>query len=195
MQQVLWCTLYMVSVSTFSLNWTLYREMCCMFFLSYLCMCLFLSTGEHPAAMQHGNSNSSATSLFFHSMFGAFFGRNRNTDTIHMSNNQIYINTMATDYSTHSIQQTECQLNKAVCTDATAAIEQKHRLHIGYSDIIAVLPITLAHQVYELLSGQLHIIIHTIYKQFPNTILCWLFHYIIGTVSIHLMLATNNSWF
>lgn len=154
--------------------------------------------GEHPAAMQYGNS-SSASSLFLHSIFGAFFGRNRNTDTIHMANDQIqkHINGMATDDSRSIVPATEHQLNKAVTTDATT---QKHRLHIDYSDssTITSLPTTILaqlHQVYELLSGQLHIIIHTIYKQFPNTILCWLFHYIIGTVSIHLLLATNNSWF
>lgn len=144
--------------------------------------------------MQYGNS--SASSLFFHSIFGAFFGRNRNTDTIHMGNDQrqIYINGMATD-DARAIVSTDRRLNKAVSTDAAAAIAQKHRLHIDYSDSIVSLPITMVHHVYELLSGQLHIIIHTIYKQFPNTILCWLFHYIIGTVSIHLLLATNNSWF
>ncbi|XP_031621543.1 uncharacterized protein LOC116339666 [Contarinia nasturtii] len=150
--------------------------------------------GEHPAAMQF--ANSSASSIFFPSIFGAFFARNRNTDTIHLDNDQsqLYnINDMATD-DFHSIVTTEQQrLNKAVSTDAMAAANaQKHnRLHIDYSSI-TTLP-TMVHQVYELLSGQLHIIIHTIYKQFPNTILCWLFHYIIGTVSIHLLLATNNS--
>lgn len=159
--------------------------------------------------MQYGNS--SASSLFFHSIFGAFFGRNRNTDTIHMGNDdddddeqrQIYINAMATDDTRSIVSASERRrrLNKAVSTDASAAavtatIAQKHRLHNDYgSESIASLPITMAHRVYELLSGQLHIIIHTIYKQFPNTIFCWLFHYIIGTVSIHLLLATNNSWF
>lgn len=149
---------------------------------------------QSSAAMQYGNS--SASSLFFNSIFGAFFGRNRNTDTIHMGNdqNQLYINGMATDDS-RSIVSTDDRLNKAVSTDASPATEQKHRLHIDYSGSIAALPTTMAHHVYELLSGQLHIIIHTIYKQFPNTILCWLFHYIIGTVSIQLLLATNNSWF
>lgn len=151
--------------------------------------------GEHPAAMQYGNS--SANSLFFSSIFGAFFGRNRNTDTIHMGNDQSqkYINGMAADNSRSIVPATEHRLNKAVSADATT---QKHRLHNDYSDISSLtsLPTTIAtqlHQVYELLSGQLHIIIHTIYKQFPNTIICWLFHYIIGTVSIHLLLATNNS--
>ena len=175
----------------------------------YFFVCAFSSfilqhPGEHPAAMQYGNS--SASSLFFQSIFGAFFGRNRNTDRIHMGNDddddnddqrQIYINAMATDDTRSIVSASERRrrLNKAVSTDAAAAvIAQKHRLHNDYSsDSIASLPITMAHRVYELLSGQLHIIIHTIYKQFPNTIFCWLFHYIIGTVSIHLLLATNHS--
>lgn len=165
--------------------------------------------------MQYGNS--SASSLFFQSIFGAFFRRNRNTDAIGMGNSyandddddgdyndndddqsQKYINDIATD-DYRSIVSAERRLNKAVSTDAVTrtARTQKHRQHIDYSDIgsIIAMPTTMVHQVYELLSGQLHIIIHTIYKQFPNTILCWLFHYIIGTVSIHLLLATNNSWF
>lgn len=184
--------------------------------------------------MQYGNS--SASSLFFQSIFGAFFRRNRNTDTIRMGyhdqlqleleqhhhhrnigngddddgdnddNNssngksQKFINDFATD-DYRSIVPAERRRNKALNRDAasTVAAKQKHRL--DYSDrtstsaSIATMSTTMVHQVYELLSGQLHIIIHTIYKQFPNTILCWLFHYIIGTVSIHLLLATNNSWF
>lgn len=183
--------------------------------------------GEHPAAMQYGNS--SASSLFFQSIFGAFFRRNRNTDTIRMgyhdqlqleqhhhhhnigngndddgdnddddnnSKSQKFINDIATD-DYRSVVPTERRRNKALNRDAasTVAAKQKHRL--DYSDrtstSITTMSTTMVHQVYELLSGQLHIIIHTIYKQFPNTILCWLFHYIIGTVSIHLLLATNNS--
>lgn len=145
-------------------------------------------------------ANSSASSLFFPSIFGAFFVRNRNPDTIHLDNdqNQLYnINDMAND-ETHSIVSTDEQhrLNKVLNTDAMTATnaQKQNRLHIDYSSV-TTLPTTMVHHVYELLSGQLHIIIHTIYKQFPNTILCWLFHYIIGTVSIHLLLATNNSWF
>lgn len=177
--------------------------------------------GEHPAAMSYGNS--SASSLFFQSIFGAFFRRNRNTDTIgyHQlqhsigngddddydyddddndsgySQSQKFINDIATD-DYRSIVPSERRLNKAVSRDAatSAVAKQKHRLHTDYSDKTSTIPTMLTkmvHQVYELLSGQLHIIIHTIYKQFPNTILCWLFHYIVGTVSIHLLLATNNS--
>lgn len=194
--------------------------------------------GEHPAAMQTGNN--SASSLFFQSIFGAFFRRNRNTDTIHLghhhqlqhsidngsnydndddddddigdddndndngnSQNQKFINDIATDDS-RSIVSTERRLNKAVRRDAATPVvatraKQKHRLHKDYSNRTNTSTSTttmltkMVHQVYELLSGQLHIIIHTIYKQFPNTILCWLFHYIIGTVSIHLLLASNNS--
>lgn len=175
--------------------------------------------GEHPAAMSYGNS--SASSLFFQSIFGAFFRRNRNTDTIgyHQlqhsigngdddgdydddndsgnSHGQKFINDIATD-DYRSIVPSERRLNRAVGRDAatSAVAKQKYRLHTDCSDKTSTITTMLAkrvHQVYELLSGQLHIIIHTIYKQFPNTILCWLFHYIVGTVSIHLLLATNSS--
>lgn len=159
--------------------------------------------GSNIAAMQYGNS--SASSLFFHSIFGALFGRNRNTDRIHLKNDNAHrqhnvINTLAIDNGMENgydggtmdarvttMDQQKHQTNKAINEQQWPPIlyEMAEKERCRW--------LSMVHQVYELLSGQLHIIIHTIYKQFPDTLFCWLFHYVVGTVTIHLLLATNSS--
>lgn len=144
--------------------------------------------GEHPAAMQYGNN--SASGLFFHSIFGAYFGRNRNTDTIHLERDQRHKHNddLAIDGS-HTVSRN--------VGDATLFVHHRsnktiivHRKQQACADNMILA--TLYHQMFVSLAGQLHIIIHAIYIQFPSTILCWLFHYAIGTITIRMLLATNS---
>lgn len=130
-------------------------------------------------------------------MFGAFFGRNRNTDTIHSKGDQRqkHFNGLAIDGS-HTIDDSvdvgdatvlvQHRFNKTIIVHR----KNKQRQHIRLDNMI-MLPAILR-QLFESLAGQLHIIIHAIYMQFPNTIFCWLFHYAIGTVTVHMLLATNS---
>lgn len=196
--------------------------------------------GEHPAAMQFSNS-SAGCSLFFHSMFGALFGRNRNTDTLYLTteadrsqqtiNSKYISNVLAINNAdtingncngnddndevddSNFIVRTINELNKAfkMAVAATASTQKQctatpyhhHNIKPKNSNNknnknttkLLLLSSSAQHiqQLYELLSSQLHIIIYSIYKQFPNTIFFWMFHYVIGTVTIHLLLATNSS--
>lgn len=130
-------------------------------------------------------------------MFGAFFGRNRNTDTIHFKGDQRqkHYNGLAIDGSQtidagvdvgDAAVLARHRSNKTIIEHR----KNKQRQHIRLDNMI-MLPAILR-QLFESLAGQLHMIIHAIYMQFPNTIFCWLFHYAVGTVTVHMLLATNS---
>lgn len=116
--------------------------------------------GEHPAAMQYGNSSASS---LFHSFFASYFsgGRNRN----------------------YAIR---CSTNTVA---ARSAVIQHQNNAIATTTSTITFYLMLTH---ELLTSQLHIIIHAISKQFPNTIFYWLFHYVIGNIIINSLLATTH---
>lgn len=146
--------------------------------------------GEHPAAMQYGNN--SASGLFFHSIFGAFFGRNRNTDTIHLERDQRHKHNdgLAIDGS-HTVNMNvgDATLFAPHRSNKTIIVHRNQQQQTCADNMILA---TLNHQMFVSLAGQLRIIIHAIYIQFPSTIVCWLFHYAIGTTTIRLLLATNS---
>lgn len=124
--------------------------------------------GEHPAAMQYGNS--SANSLF-HSFFASYFsgGRNRNY-AIRCSSNTVAARSSA------AIQ----RQNNVITTTTAGATTSTITFYLML--------------IQELLSSRLNIIIHAISKQFPNTMFYWLFHYVIGNIIINSLIATTHRW-